>query len=72
MAKASRHRLIPVILGCLAWDGRGIVRPLFPTCSLGWELALTWCRSRGEKGRSLARFAYSPFVMAVMQCWRDG
>ena len=67
MAKASSHRSIPVILRRLAWDGRGIVRPSFPTCSLSWELAVTWSRSRDEKGRRLARSTYSPFVMAAMQ-----
>ena len=67
MAKASSHRSIPVILGRLAWDGRGIVRPSFPTCSLSWELAVTWSRSRDEKGRRLARSTCSPFVMAAMQ-----
>ena len=71
MSKWQKRRAIglslEVILERLAWDGRGIVRPSFPTCGLSWELAVTWSRSRDEKGRRLARSTYSPFVMAVMQ-----
>jgi len=54
---------MPVILGPWAGDGRGIVRPSFPTWS--FKLEFTRSRKREEKGRRLARSTYSPFVMAV-------